>query len=200
MDTFFAVTNNTLRRFVGWSERRSPWLWRGLAVTVLILITAFNISQTTQLVNGERYFWLDDDQMIAMRYARHLAGRKGRSGTPGERVEGHTNPLWVVVMAGVHLLPISTAITSLVIKLIALALAVTVLLLSERLLRTLAPQARLAVPFLLIGLALCVDVFYWSTNGFETTLLTALFCGSWCGWCANRPNPLPKSPPIFCSA
>ncbi|MCO5196648.1 MAG: hypothetical protein M9941_02710 [Anaerolineae bacterium] len=175
MDTFFAVTNNTLRRFVGWSERRSPWLWRGLAVAVLILITAFNISQTTQLVNGERYFWLDDDQMIAMRYARHLAEGSGPVWNPGERVEGYTNPLWVVVMAGVHLLPISTAITSLVIKLIALALAVTVLLLSERLLRTLAPQARLAVPFLLIGLALCVDVFYWSTNGFETTLLTALF-------------------------
>lgn len=175
MDTFFTVTDNALRRIVGWSERRSPWLWRGLAIAILIAITAFNISQTTQLVNGERYFWLDDDQMIAMRYAQHLAQGEGPTWNPGERVEGYTNPLWVAVMAGVHLLPVSTATTSLVVKLIALALAIAVLLLSERLLRTLAPEARFAVPFLLVGLALCVDLFYWSTNGFETTLLTALF-------------------------
>ena len=40
--------------------------------------------------------------MISMRYGRNLAEGYGLVWNPGERVEGYTNFLWTVIMAGVH--------------------------------------------------------------------------------------------------
>ena len=87
------------------------------------------------MVDGQRIFWLDDDQMISMRYARHVAEGLGPVWNPGERVEGYTNPAWMLVMAGVHLVPMPDGTTSAVVKLLALGLGFWVLVLSGRLLR-----------------------------------------------------------------
>ncbi|MFQ5421581.1 MAG: hypothetical protein ACE5EY_14605, partial [Anaerolineae bacterium] len=164
-----------------WLGARPSWVWRLLALAVLAGLSLFVLWQASLPVNGVRYFWLDDDQMISMRYGRHLAQGKGLVWNEGEPVEGYTNFLWTAVMAGVHLLGVPSPLTSLVIKLINLALAGWVLWLSEKLMRLLhfqvetAVSVETAVPFLWLTLALCLDVVYWSANGFETTLLTAVF-------------------------
>src|SRR6185436_20933064 len=41
-----------------------------------------------------------DDAWISLRYAEHLAGGLGWVFNPGERVEGASNPLWVLGLAG----------------------------------------------------------------------------------------------------
>ena len=127
------------------------------------------------VVDGARYFWLDEDLMISMRYARNLATGNGLVWNPGERVEGYTNPLWTVVMSLVHLLPLGDGHTSLVVRIVNLGLMIWVLVLAERLLRRLVPGPGLALPALLIPLALCFDLLYWGLHGFETTLLTAVY-------------------------
>ncbi len=76
-----------------------------------IIATSFLIGDTT-------YYVLFDDAMISMRYAYNLAHGLGPVWNAGERVEGFTNPLWVGIMALVHLLPIGLNQTGLVIQVI----------------------------------------------------------------------------------
>ncbi len=110
-----------------------------------------------------------------MRYGRNLADGQGLVWNAGERVEGYTSLGWTMVMAGVHLLPIGDERTSLAVKIVNWLLACWVIVLTDRLLEMFVPQpgwARLAV---LVPLALCADLVFWSANGFETTLLTVVF-------------------------
>lgn len=51
-------------------------------------------------LDGQVYYALFDDGMISMRYARMLAAGHGLVWNAGAYVEGYTNPLWTLVMAG----------------------------------------------------------------------------------------------------
>jgi len=93
----------------------------GVCVALAIVLAAVYygvfIFKTSFLLNGERYFCLYDDAMISMRYAKNLAQGFGLVWNPGgERVEGFTNPLWVLFMAGLHLLPVPAAKMSLLVQ------------------------------------------------------------------------------------
>lgn len=58
-------------------------------------------------VAGRTIYCLFDDAMISMRYARHMSEGLGLVWNPGEApIEGFTNLLWTLIMAGVHLLPV----------------------------------------------------------------------------------------------
>jgi hypothetical protein len=83
------------------------------------------IAASSFVIDGQRYYVLFDDAMISMRYAYNLAHGNGLVWNVGERVEGFTNPLWVVYMALFHLLPIPLAKMSLAIQ-ISGALLLTV--------------------------------------------------------------------------
>ncbi|HEX3703548.1 MAG TPA: hypothetical protein VHU82_09465 [Vicinamibacterales bacterium] len=77
-----------------------------LTVAAFLSYAALFIYRTSFVVGGERYFSLFDDAMVSMRYARNIAHGWGAVWNPGgERVEGYTNPLWVLYLALVHLLP-----------------------------------------------------------------------------------------------
>src|SRR4051794_30815223 len=91
---------------IGFAVYAAAWIWR-----------------TSGVVHGERFFLLADDPMISMRYARNVAAGFGAVwNRGGPRVEGFSNPLWVAVMAAVHLLPLPTSKIPLVIELLAVAL------------------------------------------------------------------------------
>jgi hypothetical protein len=62
------------------------------------------IEASSFVIHRRRHFALFDDAMISMRYASNLVRGHGLVWNPGERVEGFTNPLWVLVMAGVILI------------------------------------------------------------------------------------------------
>jgi hypothetical protein len=166
---------NLVQSALAWLGNRPSCQWRLIALALLTLLSVVALFQNSIVVDGTRYFWLNDDQMISMRYARNLAEGYGLVWNPGERVEGYTNFLWTLVMAGFHLLPISDAKAAIPVKTVNWALACAVLLLCERLLRFFRPKPALALPILLVTMALCGDLIYWSVNGFETTLLTAIF-------------------------
>jgi arabinofuranosyltransferase len=123
------------------------------------------------VVGGTRYFVLDDDMMVSMRYGRNLAEGHGLVWNIGERVEGYTNFLWTLVMAAVHLLPFSDTNAAVAVKLISFALLVATLWLALRLLRVFVPDSRLAAALVVIGMVTCVDIVHWAAWGFETTLL-----------------------------
>src|SRR4030081_52180 len=74
-------------------------------------------------VSGKLHFSLFDDAMISMTYARNLAHGHGLVWNAGHApVEGYTNFLWTVWMAGIHLLGLPDRLTSVPVIITGLAL------------------------------------------------------------------------------
>ena len=149
-----------------------------LAFYVLILFyiiyALLYIYKSSFIVAGERYFVLFDDAMVSMRYARNLAQGYGLVWNPGgERVEGYTNPLWVLFMAVFHLLPIPPAKISLLVQLSGAAFLVANLFVVKKIAEKLT-----ADPFVAL-LAVAFTAFYaplnnWGLLGTEVSLLTLI--------------------------
>lgn len=91
--------------------------WLAVILTAHLAYAVAFIWKTSFVIDRERFFCLVDDAMVSMRYAFNLAHGYGWIWNPqGDRVEGYTNPLWCLVMAVVHLFPLSLSKTSLVIQ------------------------------------------------------------------------------------
>lgn len=73
------------------------------------------------LPSGERIHALFDDAMISMQFAKNFARGDGLVwNAGGPRVEGYSNPLWVLLMAVIHLFPVPLTETSFYVKLMSL--------------------------------------------------------------------------------
>ena len=132
---------------------------RSRAVLIALLVAA-----------GAHVLWMSflcDDAFIAFRYAANLADGHGLVYQPGERVEGFTNLLWVLIgAAGARLgLPPERLAVPLGAGIALLGLAV----LLER--RRRAGRG-FAIPGVL--LAACPGWAAWATGGLETALFTTL--------------------------
>lgn len=148
-----------------------------LILGLYVFYAARFIERTSFIIEGERYFVLFDDAMISMRYAKNLAGGHGLVWNPGgERVEGFTNPLWVGIMALVHLLPLPLSRMSLPVQVLGAAMLLGNLFFVRKTVQELTDDALLPL------LAVFLTAFYFSLNnwtlqgmevGFITLLLTA---------------------------
>src|SRR5690606_9328035 len=88
--------------------------------------------------------WIGDDAFISFRYARNLAEGEGLVFNQGARVEGYTNFLWTVLLAGFIALGLDPAQVSIVLRIGSLAGSC---LLAARLVRGVLPrERRLLVP------------------------------------------------------
>jgi hypothetical protein len=145
----------------------------GIVLLILLWLPAVLFSHTATF-NGERYWYLGDDAMISMRYAHNLAEGNGLVWNPGERVEGYSNFLWTLYMAVIHLLPIPISKTSIIILLTNLVLSAATIPVLINLVRRLGGDLT-AIAATIIGFVLSANIMFWTTSGFETTLLTFLF-------------------------
>jgi hypothetical protein len=114
-----------------------------------------------------RFDFLVDDAFITFRYARNLAEGHGLVFNPGEtpRVEGYTNLLWALVLAGVQALDLDPAIWSRVLSVCCagLLLALVTRFLARNVVAGLAPAAMGGVFF-----ATLPPVGVWASGGLET--------------------------------
>jgi hypothetical protein len=154
-------------------RRRWDLFWLAIALVPLAWLFWRNTMLASRMIDGTRYFLLDDDMMISMRYGRNLAEGHGLVWNPGERVEGYTNFAWTLVMAALHFLPVAAARMALLVKGVNFMLTSGTLYLSLRLLRRFS-NSYLATPLLLVVLVTCADVLLWSVWGFEVALVTFL--------------------------
>jgi hypothetical protein len=155
------------------SPERFRWAWLLPLVPAVAFYAAF-IARSSFSYRGRSYFELFDDAMISMRYGQNLTEGHGLTWSFGHHVEGYSNFLWTLVMAVVHLLPISTAKTSLAMMVIGAALLVATALLARRIAQLLVPGNRLA-PLLALGLvALYYPLVFWSLRGMEVGLAALL--------------------------
>jgi len=71
----------------------------GLSLLFVAWALIYILRTVIVAIDGRQYFALYDDAMISMRYAWSFAHGEGLVWNPGERVEGYTNLLMVLLMA-----------------------------------------------------------------------------------------------------
>jgi len=156
-----------------------------LTLAAFLAYAALFIYRTSFVVGGERYFSLFDDAMVSMRYARNFVHGYGLVWNPGaERVEGYTNPLWVLYMSVVHLLPIPASKTSLVVQASAAILLAVNLVYVRRIALAISSGDR-AVAWGAVALtASYLPINNWSLQGMEVSALVLMTTA--CAWMAIR--------------
>jgi len=129
--------------------------------------------------------FLSDDAFISFRYAEHLAHGLGLVWNAGERVEGYTNFLWVLLMAAGMRLGLAPEGLS-----IALGLASGLALLAVVFVAGGAgPLGRVRGGVLALLLAAHGSFAAWSTSGLETMLFTLLVWGATWRFLVERREP-----------
>ena len=142
------------------SRRVAIWA----AVPLAAAATAFGLYRAVSLA------WLADDSFISFRYARNLVHGYGLVYNAGEYVEGYTNLLWTLLVAGAMALGISPEASS-------KALGIGFWLLLAGILALRGWRRRDGRPFLPLAAALVLlmdDFQTWATGGLETSMFTFL--------------------------
>jgi hypothetical protein len=156
----------------------------GIAALSLGLALAFYavfIARSAVIIHGSAWFTLFDDAMVSMRYAQNLAAGFGAVWNPGgERIEGITNPLWTLVMAGVHLLPLHESKRALAVMVLGAALMVVNALLAASLARRLTASRHREASWICAFTAVLAyyPLVFWSLRGMEVGLSAALATGA----------------------
>ena len=110
-----------------------------------------------------------DDAFISFRYAVNLAQGNGLVFNPGERVEGFSNPLWVLLLAVMHGLGMDVPTAA---RIIGLLCGVLSLCFIARI-AVLGLGFSVGVTFVMLCyLASNISVVYYATSGMETALYT----------------------------
>lgn len=150
-----------------------------------VLYAGLYIAQTRVIVDDVGYFTLLDDAMISMRYAKNLTEGNGLVFNPGgERVEGYTNFLWVLIMAAVHLLPIAQTKICLVVQIFGGLFGLLNLVLIRRLANYLFPSTP-TVPLIAVALtAFYLPLNTWNLQGMEVSVLACVMTLA-CLWSAR---------------
>lgn len=130
-------------------------------------------------VSGRPFFSLFDDGMISMRFARHLAEGHGLTWNVGEApIEGYTNFLWTLYMAGLHLLPVPASGVSLLV----MGTGVAVLLGLLVVVRDIAWQLSggRAVPSIIaVAVLAChYPLVFWTLRGMEVGVMALFVYGA----------------------
>ena len=142
-------------------QPRVRLLVRALGALIVLVLLARGI---------ERTWSLTDDAFISFRYAKHLVEGWGLVWNEGERVEGYTNFLWVLLMAAGMKLEIAPEVLS---NVLGIASGVALLVALHGFSARLRPGS--IVPWLLVvTLALSGSFAAWCTSGLETMLFTLL--------------------------
>jgi len=145
------------------TTRRSPSSWHPSERAVLLVPLALGLAML--LWRGPQ---LVDDAFITMRYSFHLAHGDGPVFNPGERVEGFSNPLWMLLLAAGSLVGLPLPQLALVVGALAF-LGVVVLTTRLATLEDAGPVGALIAGTVV---ALSGGLVGSSLNGLETSLFT----------------------------
>ena len=154
--------------------RRPPALI--VAAALLLALYAWHVSHQA---------FLCDDAFISFRYAKNLADGEGLVWNPGERVEGYTNFLWVLVMSAVIKSGLSVEFLSQLLGFLSGVLVLaTVLVFCVRRWGVENPIVWLIPLILVVSRSFAA----WSTSGLETMFFTALVFAAAISFLDEREN------------
>ncbi len=152
--------------------------------TRLWLLAASGCLAAATVLHAQRFPFVCDDAYISLRYAENLAHHGQLVWNLGERVEGYTNFLWTVLLAGVHLLGPDLPGLSLTLGRLFGAATVVFLLFFGLARRQTSrnPSAGLRDPVVWLAPALTAgwaSFATWNSGGLETALFTFLLTTAW---------------------
>lgn len=114
-----------------------------------------------------------DDAYISFRYLDNWLNNQGLVFNPGERVEGYTNFLWLVILAPLRLLGISVEVSAFIINFVCVMIIAYNCYISVHQLIKNDISMYVGVWVLLAGYG---SFAFWLTAGMEPLLMTALLC------------------------
>ncbi len=147
-----------------------PWRsWRlgGSIPTLIFTLIAIWLVLSSQILGT----WVIDDAFISFRYAQHFIQGNGLVFNAGERVEGYTNFLWTMVIAGVMQIgadPVLIAVA------LTFVLGFVIVALTLVLARTVVPTPWVWVAPTLLAVSTPFLLYTSRGSGMETALFTAL--------------------------
>jgi arabinofuranosyltransferase len=127
-------------------------------------------------LHAYRYLpFFSDDALISLRYAKRFLEGNGLTWNDGERVEGYSNLLWVLLNAGLGWCGVELVLAARILGLTATVAAFVAILVAypSNRLRDAGPSA-VAV----LALALSAPIAVWAIGGLEQPLVVALFAWS----------------------
>src|SRR4051812_17012174 len=144
----------------GAARERSPGrtVWVEVGVVVAAMVVAYLLR------------FVIDDAYISFRYARNLDAGRGLTFNPGEHVEGYTNYLWTLLLAGAFRVGLSPEGFSYVLSVASTGVAA---LATIRIGRVLSGTSNVAI---WAAVLLCTNAAFitFGTSGLETMFQTAL--------------------------
>jgi hypothetical protein len=153
------------------NKRLANLLFVALMLAYAVYAAIF-ISKTIFTIDGTPYTSLFDDSMISMTYARNLAQGFGPVWNPGGApIEGYTNPLWVVFMAAIHLLPIPETMTSLAVQISGALFVLASLFFLKKIVERVANGNNFMPLLALVMTAFYYPLTNWSLIGTEVSVL-----------------------------
>jgi len=161
-------------------EQRSFGLWPWATWRPSIVVYAAHAAYFGALLRlmsfrsgGALHFYLLDDELISMRFARHLAAGHGLVwNLTGPRIQGFTNPLWTLLMAATNILPIPRRLASIPVTIVGLSLLWLTAHFAYRLATEFVPDrgpARWAPQLLVLSF---YPLTFWTASGTEVPALT----------------------------
>ncbi|MGB3977300.1 MAG: hypothetical protein WBM02_08020 [bacterium] len=129
---------------------------------IIFLIVLLIVHLSAMICNS---FETIDDAFISFRYAENLAVGNGLVFNPGERVEGYTNFLWILLLALVRPL-VEPVLAS---KILGALCSCLLIIFFARYYRRFHPEI---FGFPILYLALDPGLITWSVRGLETTMFT----------------------------
>ncbi len=142
---------------------RHPNLWRWLAILAGVAVIVGH--------NRAMQPWTLDDAYISFRYAENLVRGQGLVFNEGERVEGYTNFLWTVLVAGGYAAGLPSPVAAKALGGIFSAALLGILAFSDRIVPTLDARVSALATALVMT---CGVTTRWSLSGMEVPLVTLL--------------------------
>jgi arabinofuranosyltransferase len=149
------------------TDRRRLFFFVAAAIAVLVAI-----------LHASSLWYINDDCFVSFRYARNLVRGLGLVYNAEERVEGFTNFLWTLIIAGGIRLNLDPVMFSTTLGIVFEALTICCYALLSWCLRSGNPRISLLLPFTAIALALHRDFNAHATSGMETSMFTFLIAVS----------------------
>ncbi len=143
-----------------------------------IVLTTIAAAASIILVVHAWHFmpFLSDDSLISLRYAERLLNGHGLTWTDGPRVEGYSNLLWILLVAGLGVVHVDLVVATRILGVVCHALVIGALLARYW---TVERSGRIpAMVAATLTFTLAAPVAVWTIGGMEQPLLAALLAWS----------------------
>src|SRR5579883_389660 len=124
--------------------------------------------------------WISDDAFITTRYVQNFTAGKGLVYNVGERVEGYTHFLWLLLLSGARYLgfdPVDASIWLGIAAYTGLLILLLLISVQER-----GTSKRVWIPVVAVIVALSYDAAVWASGGLETSLYAFLILAAFYVW------------------